>query len=81
MERKSIVSSNLSSIGYDLPSSILEVEFKNGSIYQYLGVPENVYKKLVTSPSIGSYLNKHIKNAYRFNQVKWMGETIWESNQ
>jgi KTSC domain len=70
MERKSIVSSNLSSIGYDLPSSILEVEFKNGSIYQYLGVPENVYKKLMTAPSIGSYLNKHIKVTYRYNQLK-----------
>lgn len=70
MERKSIVSSNLSSIGYDLPSSSLEVEFKNGSIYLYLDVPEHVYKELMTAPSIGSYHNKHIKNVYRFKQVR-----------
>lgn len=70
MERKSIISSNLSSIGYDLSSSILEVEFKNGSIYQYFDVPESVYKKLMSAPSIGSYLNKHVKNGYRFKQVK-----------
>jgi len=70
MERKSVVSSNLSSIGYDVSSSTLEVEFKNRSIYQYLGVPENVYKELMASQSIGSYLNKHIKNAYRFKQIK-----------
>ncbi len=70
MERKSVISSNLSSIGYDESSAILEVEFRNRSIYQYLGVPVSVYKKLMAAPSIGSYLNKHIKDAYRFKQVK-----------
>ena len=49
MERQSVSSSNLRSIGYDHSSSTLEVEFNNGSIYQYFDVPENVYCLLYTS--------------------------------
>lgn len=42
MNRKSVTSSNIASIGYDETSETLEIEFKNGGVYQYFDVPQGV---------------------------------------
>lgn len=69
MQRTAVSSSNIASIGYDLQSATLEIEFLNGSIYQYFDIPENVYQELMQAGSIGSYLNSYIKGNYRFSRV------------
>ena len=69
MERDSVASSNIASIGYDAPSQTLEVEFLNGTIYQYYGVPENLYDQLMQAGSKGRFLNTYIKNAYGYSRV------------
>ncbi len=38
MDRTSVTSSNIRSIGYDPRSKILEVEFTSGDIYQYFNI-------------------------------------------
>ncbi|MFD8370131.1 KTSC domain-containing protein [Streptomyces sp. NPDC059688] len=63
MRRISVVSSNLASVGYELHSKMLEVQFVNGSIYQYAGVPETVYSGLMNAASKGSYLDAFVKKA------------------
>lgn len=70
MERQSVSSSNVKSIGYDAASSTLEVEFNSGGVYQYYGVPESVYSALMHASSKGSYINDHIKNRFRCRQVR-----------
>jgi hypothetical protein len=69
MERYSVASSNIASIGYDVASQILEVEFLSGSIYQYYGVPQNMYEQLMQAGSKGRFLNTYIKNAYGYSRV------------
>ena len=69
MQRTSVSSSNIASVGYDNQSSTLEIEFLNGSIYQYFDVPESVYNELMQAASLGSYLNSYIKGKYRFSRV------------
>lgn len=69
MERYSVASSNIASIGYDAPSQTLEVEFQSGTIYQYYGVPENMYDQLMQAGSKGRFLNTYIKNAYGYSRV------------
>lgn len=69
MERYSVASSNIASIGYDAPSQTLEVEFMSGTIYQYYGVPENMYDQLMQAGSKGRFLNTYIKNAYGYSRV------------
>ncbi len=64
MEREQVSSSNVKSIGYDINTSILEVEFKNGRVYQYFNVPINVYNALINASSIGKYLNSNIVGVY-----------------
>lgn len=69
MNREGVASSNLASIGYDEPSQTLEVEFLNGSIYQYYNVPRNMYESLMQAPSKGLFLNTYIKNQYPYSRV------------
>ncbi|TDM54183.1 KTSC domain-containing protein [Aliivibrio fischeri] len=68
MERTTVSSSNLVSVGYDSDSMTLEVEFNNG-IYQYYDVPEYIYDELMNAPSVGSYLHHNIKNIFSFAQI------------
>ncbi|KFB87970.1 hypothetical protein CR62_07390 [Serratia grimesii] len=69
MERTYVDSTNIESAGYDSNSSVLEVEFKNGSLYQYIGVPEYVFQELISAGSVGVYFNQNIKNNYEFHRV------------
>jgi hypothetical protein len=63
MERVSVNSSYIASIGYDASTMTLEIQFRNGSIYQYYGVPAEVYEGLMNAGSKGSYFHHHIKGA------------------
>lgn len=69
MQRTSVSSSNIASIGYDAKQQILEVAFLNGSVYQYSGVPESLYSGLMSADSHGSYLDTYIKKS-RFAHQK-----------
>lgn len=70
MDRVPVNSSNVAAVGYDENSSILEVEFKGGSVYQYFGVPTQHFHALSGgSVSVGRYLNTKIKPHYRCEQV------------
>jgi uncharacterized protein len=69
MNRTPVSSSNIASVGYEPNTMTLEVEFKNGSVYQYFDVSESVYQEMMSAASVGSYLNQNIKNSYRYVQV------------
>jgi hypothetical protein len=64
VERIPVSSSNVRSIGYDPDSSTLEVEFNDGSVYQYSGVPQAEFDGLMAAASKGAYLHARVKNAY-----------------
>jgi hypothetical protein len=40
MNRQRVESSNIAAIGYESASATLEVEFMNGTLYEYYGVPK-----------------------------------------
>ena len=69
MEMIGVDSSNVESVGYDEDSSTLQVEFKNGSMYQYFDVPENIFIGLRDADSVGRYLSENIKGSYRYSKV------------
>ena len=69
MQKVPVSSSNINAIGYDEQSLTLEVDFKNGGSYQYLGVPPSVHQALMRASSHGKYLESHIKGRYGFNKV------------
>lgn len=69
MNRNPVTSSNIASIGYDDASATLEIEFKNGGIYQYFDVSQREYEGLMSADSHGSYLAQNIKGRYRYSKV------------
>lgn len=64
MKRINILSSIISSVGYDKERMILEIEFSDGSIYHYFNVPENIFQEFIKSTSYGKYFFSNIKGAY-----------------
>ncbi len=69
MLRQPVTSSHLQSVGYDPASRILEVEFTNGSIYQYTGVPAAIYQELMAAPSHGTYFAQYIRTRYPYKRI------------
>lgn len=69
MDRYNVSSSNIASVGYDPVTSTLEVEFLDGAVYQYYGVPQNMFDQLMQEASKGRFLNTYIKNAYSYSRV------------
>lgn len=69
MNRTSVSSSNVASVGYDPNTLTLEVEFKDGSVYQYFDVPETVYQELRRASSVGQFMHANIRNNYRYTKV------------
>lgn len=63
MERSSVNSSTIKSLGYEPVKEILEVEFLNGEIYQYSPVPTLVYAEFLNAGSYGTYMEDAIRNA------------------
>jgi hypothetical protein len=70
MERQYVESSLATEVGYDASTSILEMTFRsNGAVWEYDGVPENLYYDMMNSGSIGSYFLRNIKGQYTERQV------------
>lgn len=65
MDRTRVSSTNIRSIGYDEGSQTLEVEFTSGGIYDYAGVPKNVYQRFMAAPSKGRFFDSVVKDKYR----------------
>ena len=69
MIRDPVPSSNLASVGYDDATQTLEIEFSNGTIYQYYNVSPPLFEQLMQAPSKGQFLNVYIRNAYPYSRV------------
>jgi len=69
IEMNTIESSNIAAVGYDVETETLQVEFNNGSLYQYFNVPEHIYQGLFSADSVGTFLAQNIKGSYRYSRV------------
>ena len=61
MERQPISSSNIVSAGYEPATQTLEVEFKNGAVWQYMNFPEYMWFEFLGAPSQGKYFMSQIR--------------------
>ena len=66
MRRKHVDSTAISSVGYDERSSVLEVEFEGGAVYDYFDVPPKIYQDLLKASSIGSFVSRQVRDQYPF---------------
>lgn len=77
MNRANVVSSNIKSIGFETSSTnpqnqdTLEVEFINGSVYQYTGPDiEELYNEMLGAPSTGSFFATRIQHNPKVKHVR-----------
>lgn len=70
MERKRVNSSNIRAVGYDEKARTLEIEFNNGSVYQYTGVQPEVHRRMMSASSIGSFFKDSIEEDYLCKRVR-----------
>jgi hypothetical protein len=67
VQRQPVESRAVNSVGYKAP--ILEVEFRDGRVYQYYPVPEPMFRELMTADSIGNFVATRIKPRFRFRRL------------
>lgn len=61
-------SSNILGYRYDPATQKLTIEFRQGGVYHYHGVPSTVVNSLGSSDSAGSFFHRHIKGRYHHQQ-------------
>lgn len=69
MKRIAVNSGDLLSIGYNADLQLLEVEFLDGSIYQFVRVSTEVYASLMRAEVIHSYFYAEIADIYANQRV------------
>jgi hypothetical protein len=62
-------SSALTAVTFSPERNILEVEFRNGLTYEYLGVSGSLYEQLLTASSKGAFLVRFIRNCFPYRRV------------
>jgi lysyl-tRNA synthetase class 2 len=56
-------------MGYNDSTKILEIEFQNGLVYQFLEVPPKIYTDLVRSAEIGKYFTDKVRTKFKSKQI------------
>lgn len=67
MRRENVKSTSIRSLGHD--GTTLEVEFHNGSLFRYTGVPGETIDKLKKARSLGQYFTTHIRDRFPCERV------------
>lgn len=52
----------------------LKVTFHDGSVYEYFGMPKNVYNKLLNSSTQARFARRHIFDSYTYRNVTKLTE-------
>lgn len=61
-------SSAITAVNYNENTKVLTITFTSGKSYDYFGVPESVYRGLISAYSAGEYFNEHIKDQYSLSR-------------
>jgi hypothetical protein len=69
MERKRVNSSKIRSIGYDEKTMTLEIEMRNGELWQYSKVYPEVYRRFMAAPNPTSFFEDKIAEEYSGRRV------------
>lgn len=63
-------STNVFCLEYDFNACELLIEFANGGVYRYLGVPVTVWREAQRADSIGKFVSSSIRGKYPSNKVE-----------
>lgn len=77
MSGKAITSSCLRSIAYRSERQLLQIEFADGGVYSYSGVPDTVHTALLNAESPGRFFNQMIRNCFPSAKGDSNLKSIW----
>ena len=63
-------SSVIRQYSYNAMSHRLRIRFVSGTVYEYKGVPKELYEKFRSAISKGKFLNEEIKEKYPFEKIE-----------
>lgn len=66
----SVRSSNLKAVDFNPLTLTLTIQFRNGGVYEYYNVPQNVFDGLLAAPSKGRFHHRHIKERYPYTKIR-----------
>ncbi|HEX6993616.1 MAG TPA: KTSC domain-containing protein [Gammaproteobacteria bacterium] len=62
-------SKGIRGVAYDAEARTLDVEFSSSRVYRYFDVPPSVYEWLVRVDSKGKFINRLVKDRYRYERI------------
>lgn len=65
----SVISSNVAAYGYNEETEELYVQFKDGSVYKYYDVPEDVWALFQTAPSKGRFVWQMLRDVFPYERI------------
>lgn len=66
LNSNAVDSTSLATVAYDAERAVLQVEFRDRTMYQYIDVPRKIYKDLCQAESKGVHFNQHIRNRFAY---------------
>jgi len=64
-----LLSTSLAQANYDDRLSLLRIQFRDGTIYNYTSVPQSLFRALLAAPSKGLFFNRHIRDHFPHGRV------------
>lgn len=64
-----VESSSVEAIGFASETNELWIRYEGGATYVYSPVPRSVHRELLSSGSIGRYINQHVKPRFGCREV------------
>ena len=69
MKRQPLTSTVIASVGYDIDTAVLEIEFASGELWHYNLVPPSVHRALLDADSPGRYFGTRVRDRYPERQI------------
>ena len=66
VQRVTVASSSVASVGYAADDQVLEVEFLSGTVYRYFDVPIEIFASFLAADSKGLYFVRSVKGRYGY---------------
>lgn len=57
-------------VDFTYEKQVLTVHFMDGSVYEYFGVPRNIYVKMANSDSYARFVRRHIADSYVYRSTQ-----------
>jgi hypothetical protein len=57
-------------VDFTYEKQVLTVHFMDASVYEYFGVPRNIYVKMVNSDSYARFVRRHIAGSYVYRSTQ-----------